>query len=87
MLIQDCCNSNARLYLEGIHWKRGSVIGTGAFSTCYQARDVQTGTLMAVKQVDCCVYFNNCSIATMWLLQIIKMKKHVLYFAFMDSWV
>lgn len=38
-------------YLEGVHWKRGIMIGTGAFSTCYQCRDVKTGTIMAVKQV------------------------------------
>lgn len=41
------CNS----YLEGLDWKRGQLLGTGAFSSCYQARDVATGTLMAVKQV------------------------------------
>ena len=34
-----------------MHWKRGAVLGTGAFCTCYQARDFRTGTLMAVKQV------------------------------------
>ena len=39
------------MYKENVHWKRGTVLGTGAFSTCYQARDVRTGTLMAVKQV------------------------------------
>jgi len=38
-------------YLEGLDWKRGQLLGTGAFSSCYQARDVATGTLMAVKQV------------------------------------
>ena len=27
------------------------MLGSGAFSTCFQARDVQTGTLMAVKQI------------------------------------
>ncbi|XP_035698391.1 mitogen-activated protein kinase kinase kinase 1-like [Branchiostoma floridae] len=35
-------------------WLKGTMIGTGAFSTCYQARDVQTGTLMACKQVSFC---------------------------------
>lgn len=44
------CNS----YLEGVDWKRGQLLGTGAFSSCYQARDVATGTLMAVKQVPFC---------------------------------
>ena len=48
-VLQGC--SSDHMYQEGEHWKRGSVLGTGAFSTCYQARDVQTGTLMAVKQV------------------------------------
>ncbi|XP_069694090.1 mitogen-activated protein kinase kinase kinase 1-like isoform X2 [Periplaneta americana] len=38
-------------YLEGLDWKRGHLLGTGAFSSCYQARDVATGTLMAVKQM------------------------------------
>ncbi len=38
-------------YLEGVHWQRGPMLGTGAFSTCYQARDVKTGTIMCVKQV------------------------------------
>jgi mitogen-activated protein kinase kinase kinase 1 len=45
-------------YLEGLDWKRGHLLGTGAFSSCYQARDVATGTLMAVKQVFivfCCI--------------------------------
>ncbi|XP_066996499.2 mitogen-activated protein kinase kinase kinase 1 [Anabrus simplex] len=41
-------------YLEDVHWKRGPLLGTGAYSTCYQARDVETGTLMAVKQVPYC---------------------------------
>ena len=27
------------------------MLGSGAFSTCYQARDVLSGTLMAVKQI------------------------------------
>ncbi|XP_068209828.1 mitogen-activated protein kinase kinase kinase 1-like [Palaemon carinicauda] len=41
-------------YEEGRDWVRGPLLGTGAFSTCYQARDVRTGTLMAVKQVSFC---------------------------------
>ena len=38
------------MYLEGKHWTQAFLLGTGAFSKCYQARDVRTGTLMAVKQ-------------------------------------
>ncbi|PNF31108.1 hypothetical protein B7P43_G15771 [Cryptotermes secundus] len=41
-------------YLEGLDWKRGQLLGTGAFSSCYQAQDMATGTLMAVKQVPFC---------------------------------
>ncbi|KAG7166236.1 Mitogen-activated protein kinase kinase kinase 1-like [Homarus americanus] len=41
-------------YEEGRDWMRGPLLGTGAFSSCYQARDVRTGTLMAVKQVSFC---------------------------------
>ncbi|KAK3522223.1 hypothetical protein QTP70_033392 [Hemibagrus guttatus] len=38
-------------YCEGAEWLKGQQIGLGAFSSCYQAQDVGTGTLMAVKQV------------------------------------
>jgi mitogen-activated protein kinase kinase kinase 1 len=41
----------SRSYEEGVDWTKGQVLGTGAFSICYQARDVQTGTLMAAKQI------------------------------------
>ncbi|XP_040195509.1 mitogen-activated protein kinase kinase kinase 1 isoform X2 [Rana temporaria] len=38
-------------YREEAEWLKGQQIGLGAFSSCYQAQDVGTGTLMAVKQV------------------------------------
>ncbi|KAM9330062.1 mitogen-activated protein kinase kinase kinase 1 [Gastrophryne carolinensis] len=38
-------------YREEAEWLKGQQIGLGAFSSCYQAQDVSTGTLMAVKQV------------------------------------
>ena len=38
-------------YLEGVHWVKGKLIGTGAFCSCYLARDVRNGTMFAVKQV------------------------------------
>uniref|UniRef100_A0A673GQ90 Mitogen-activated protein kinase kinase kinase 1 n=1 Tax=Sinocyclocheilus rhinocerous TaxID=307959 RepID=A0A673GQ90_9TELE len=38
-------------YREGMEWLKGQQIGLGAFSSCYQAQDVDSGTLMAVKQV------------------------------------
>ncbi|KAK6304948.1 hypothetical protein J4Q44_G00237280 [Coregonus suidteri] len=38
-------------YREGHEWLKGQQIGLGAFSSCYQAQDVGTGTLLAVKQV------------------------------------
>ncbi|CAG0887474.1 unnamed protein product [Darwinula stevensoni] len=41
-------------YKEGCNWTRGPLLGTGAFSTCYQAWDLKTGSLMAVKQVSFC---------------------------------
>merc|ERR1719391_158804 len=40
-----------RDYREGVHWTKGSELGRGAFSTCYLARDVETGTIMAAKQI------------------------------------
>lgn len=47
---QECGPLSAD-YSEGSEWIRGPLLGTGAFSNCYQARDKATGTLMAVKQV------------------------------------
>lgn len=44
----------SNVYVEGIHWKKGARIGTGAFCTCFLARDIKTGALMALKQV-CCI--------------------------------
>lgn len=41
-------------YVEGEHWQRGPLLGSGAFSSCYQAWDRANGTLMAVKQVSFC---------------------------------
>uniref|UniRef100_A0A8C7KZU7 Mitogen-activated protein kinase kinase kinase 1 n=1 Tax=Oncorhynchus kisutch TaxID=8019 RepID=A0A8C7KZU7_ONCKI len=38
-------------YRESLEWLKGQQIGLGAFSSCYQAQDVGTGTLLAVKQV------------------------------------
>lgn len=38
-------------YREGSDWVRGPLLGRGAFSSCYQAWDITSGTIMAVKQV------------------------------------
>ncbi|KAK3089193.1 hypothetical protein FSP39_001643, partial [Pinctada imbricata] len=46
--------NNKTLYLENVHWVKGPLLGTGAYSTCYQARDVKTGVIMAVKQISFC---------------------------------
>ncbi len=42
---------NVKPYIEGVHWKKGKVIGTGAFCTCHLSRDLENGTMFAVKQV------------------------------------
>lgn len=47
-------NDSAHSYLEDVHWKRGMMLGTGGFSTCYQAWDFKTGTIMCVKQISFC---------------------------------
>ncbi len=39
------------VYAEGKQWTKSFLLGSGAFSTCFQARDIHTGTLMAVKQI------------------------------------
>lgn len=41
----------SREYQENVQWVKGDHLGTGAFSTCYQAWDRSTGTIMAVKQI------------------------------------
>lgn len=46
---KDC--NDKHVYLEGVHWTKTELLGTGAFSSCYAARDKSRGTLMAVKQV------------------------------------
>lgn len=46
--------SEPSMYMEKIHWMKGPLLGTGAYSTCYQARDVRTGVIMAVKQISFC---------------------------------
>ncbi|CAL8071413.1 unnamed protein product [Calicophoron daubneyi] len=38
-------------YYESVDWVRGPILGHGAFSQCYQARDTRTGLLMAVKRI------------------------------------
>lgn len=42
------------LYLEGTHWIRCDLLGSGAYGKCYKAMDVKTGVIMAVKQVSFC---------------------------------
>ncbi|KAK4470451.1 hypothetical protein MN116_005619 [Schistosoma mekongi] len=42
---------NSDEYYESIDWIRGPILGHGAFSQCYQARDVRTGLLLAVKRI------------------------------------
>ncbi|CAH8858546.1 unnamed protein product, partial [Trichobilharzia szidati] len=42
---------NSDEYYESVDWVRGPILGHGAFSQCYQARDVRTGLLLAVKRI------------------------------------
>lgn len=51
--LEKAVNSK-HLYLEGVHWKKGELLGTGAYSSCYAVRDLMNGSLMAVKQVSFC---------------------------------
>ncbi|XP_039266374.2 mitogen-activated protein kinase kinase kinase 1-like [Styela clava] len=49
---QDENTDLSQEYRMNQHWVKGHQIGLGALSSCFQARDVFTGTLMAVKQVN-----------------------------------
>lgn len=48
----DKAVTSKHLYLEEVHWKKGELLGTGAYSSCYAVRDLMNGSLMAVKQVN-----------------------------------
>lgn len=48
---QHASYDNMGPYKEGKQWTKSFMLGSGAFSTCFQARDEHSGTLMAVKQV------------------------------------
>ncbi|TGZ74102.1 hypothetical protein CRM22_001125 [Opisthorchis felineus] len=55
-MVMDAFRSTKKLpsadeYYESIDWIRGPILGHGAFSHCYQARDTRTGLLMAVKRI------------------------------------
>ena len=39
------------VYLENNQWRKGGLLGTGAYSSCFEVIDIKTGRLMAVKQV------------------------------------
>ena len=47
----DHNGSPPMLYYENMHWVKGPLLGRGAFSICYQARDIKTDTIFALKQV------------------------------------
>ena len=49
--VQSIDGSGHPPYLEGEHWVKGKLIGTGAFCSCFLARDIRNGTMFAVKQV------------------------------------
>ena len=53
-MVEDGQYREGREYCEGVDWTKATVLGTGAYSTCYQARDVETGTIMAAKQISFC---------------------------------
>jgi len=47
----DCLIKMEKNYKHGTHWKKGPMLGCGAFSTCFSGFDLTTGSLIAVKQV------------------------------------
>ncbi|XP_030851944.1 mitogen-activated protein kinase kinase kinase 1 isoform X2 [Strongylocentrotus purpuratus] len=52
--VDGVVSPRSKQYTESQNWTKGAILGTGAFSSCYMARDVKTGTLMAVKQISFC---------------------------------
>jgi len=49
----ETCHSK-NVYFENVHWKKGGLLGTGAFSSCFETMDFKSGRLMAVKQISFC---------------------------------
>ena len=47
----DLVSSITEGYREGVSWKRGCLLGSGATASCFKATDLRTGFKMAVKQV------------------------------------
>uniref|UniRef100_A0A672MUP7 Mitogen-activated protein kinase kinase kinase 1 n=1 Tax=Sinocyclocheilus grahami TaxID=75366 RepID=A0A672MUP7_SINGR len=62
-------------YREGMEWLKGQQIGLGAFSSCYQAQDVDSGTLMAVKQV---TYVRNTSSEQEEVVEALREEFHMM---------
>ncbi|XP_037087591.1 mitogen-activated protein kinase kinase kinase 1-like [Pollicipes pollicipes] len=48
----DLEGDTSATYTEGEDWARGALLGTGGFARCYQACDLRSGRLVAVKQVE-----------------------------------
>jgi len=53
---EDCKGvaDGKHVYLENNQWRKGGLLGTGAYSSCFEVIDIKTGRLMAVKQVSFC---------------------------------
>ena len=81
------------MYMEHVHWQKGPLLGTGAYSSCYQARDVRTGVIMAVKQVRSGEYLHQgCqgSLLTLrkianWMSLAILLKKMIIFVNFFEK--
>ena len=48
---QSATNTNSDMVGNNIRWKRGEMLGQGAFGIVYLGLNVETGELMAVKQM------------------------------------
>lgn len=60
------------MYQENTHWRKEAMIGAGMFGECYQALDVLSGTLMAVKRVQ---KYLNC-ICSRFNVEVLPLDMH-----------
>lgn len=78
-------NSYKETYVEEVDWQRGPLLGSGGSSTCFQARDIATGILMAVKQVQLEAYIDvemrySSSLYTAWTSNCTSNKYFFVWF-------
>ncbi|CAB4063230.1 MAP3K1 [Lepeophtheirus salmonis] len=73
ILMEGALFGNNFLYLENRDWTKGPLVGA-----CFQARDMRTGTLMAVKQIPLYSHTAEASLSEVELLSNLGFNPHII---------